>query len=97
MWTQTQVIQAISQDNQVQNDLDVNLRCLQPHVHLQLHHQEVKGLEVKVILSPSGAGDNMEHGVHTFILSRQLNTKCNTRDNVTNKEKSNPRWGELAR
>ena len=40
---------------------------------------------------------NMEHGVHASILSRQLNTKGNTRNNVTNRERSNPRWGELAR
>ena len=58
MWTQTQGIQAISQDTQVQNDPDVNLRCLQPHIPQQPHHQGVKGLEVKVVLGPSGAGDN---------------------------------------
>ena len=39
----------------------------------------------------------MEHRVHTAILSRQLNTKSNTRDNVANRERSNPRRGELAR
>ena len=40
---------------------------------------------------------DMEHRVHTSILSRKLNTKCNTRDNVANRERSNPRRGELAR
>ena len=38
---------------------------------------------------------DMEHGMHMSILSRQLNTKCNTRDNVTNRERSNPRRGKL--
>ena len=58
MWTQTQGIQAISQDTQVQNDPDMNLRYLQPHIHQHLHHQVVKGLEVKAVLGPSEAGDN---------------------------------------
>ena len=58
MWTQTQGSQAISQDTQVQNDPDVNLRCFQLHIHQQPHHQGVKGLGVKVVLGPSGAGDN---------------------------------------
>ena len=40
---------------------------------------------------------NMEPGVHTSMLSRQLATECNTRDNVTSRERFNPRWGELAR
>ena len=40
---------------------------------------------------------NMEHGVHASILSRQLDMKDNTRDNVTNRERSNSRWGEFVR
>ena len=40
---------------------------------------------------------NMEYEVHSFILSRKLNTKVNIRNNVTNRERSNPRWGELTR
>ena len=40
---------------------------------------------------------NTEHSVHMPILSLQLNTKYNTGDNVTNKERSNPMWGKLLR
>ena len=39
----------------------------------------------------------MEHKVHIAILSRQPNMKCNTGDNVTNRERSNPTWDEIAR
>ena len=40
---------------------------------------------------------NLEHRMHTSILSRQLIMKCNTRDNMINRERSKPRWGKLAR
>ena len=51
-----------------------------------------------VVLGPSGAKiTNMEHGVHTSILTRQLNTKGNTRDNVAKRERPNPRLGKLAK
>ena len=39
----------------------------------------------------------MEHGVQMSILSRQLNTKYNTGDIVTNRERSNPMGGKLVR
>ena len=51
-----------------------------------------------MVLVPSGPEiTNMELGMHMSILIRQLNMKCNTRENLTNRERSNPRWGELAR
>ena len=57
MWTQTQGIQASSQDTKVRNDPDVNLRCLQPYIHQKTYHKVVKVLEIKVVLVPSWAGD----------------------------------------
>ena len=57
MWTQTQGIQTISQDSQVWNYPDVNLRYHQPHIHQQPHYEVVEGLQIKVVLVPSGTGD----------------------------------------
>ena len=58
----------------------------------------VKVLEVKVVLEPVGLEiTNIKHKVHMPILSRQLNIKCSTGDNITHRERFNPRWGELVR
>ena len=38
--------------------------------------------------------NNMKHKVDTCILSGQLNTKYNTRDNVINRKKVKPKVGQ---
>ena len=66
---------------------------------LLLHDATAGEYEVEGILDLyiGHSGTSIEHWVYTTILSWQLNMKCNTGDNVTNRERSNPILGKLAR
>ena len=77
----------------------MSLRCLQPHTYQQQQHSQARKIQeikrgwpqIKLEIA------NVEYLVRIPIFSLQLNTKCNTRDDMINKKMSNPMLGEIAR